>query len=82
MGNKVNKQVVKATIYNTSVKTKAEIRAESDKALKAFLKKGGVVEVGRPARNRKSSMLGKNSRGFIGGTSGFATGYPRRSIGA
>lgn len=82
MGNKVNKQVVKATIYNTSVKTKAEIRAESDKALKAFLKKGGVVEVGRPARNRKSSMMGKNSRGFIGGTSGFATGYPRRSIGA
>ena len=38
-----NKQIV-ATIYNRPVITKAEARAESEKALKAFLKSG---EIGR-----------------------------------
>ena len=66
----------------TMVKTKSQLRAETEKAVKQFLRSGGSIEQGKPARNRKSSMLGKNSRGFIGGTSGFATGYPRRSIGA
>lgn len=78
---KAKKQVVKATIYNTSVKTKAELRVESEKALKAFLRKGGTIEVGRPARARKSVMSSKSSRGFVTGTGGFATGYPRRSVG-
>lgn len=76
------KQLKVATIYNRSVKTKAELREESEKALKAFLKKGGVIEVGRPARARKSVMSSKSSRGFVSGTAGFANGYPRRSVGA
>lgn len=76
------KQVKVATIYNRSVQSKAEMRAESEKALKAFLKKGGVIEVGKPARARKSTMAAKSSRGFVMGTNGFATGYPRRTIGA
>ena len=79
---KVKKQVVLATIYNTSVKTKSELRAESEKALKAFLKKGGVIEVGKPARAKKTKMASKSSRGFVAGTAGFATGYPRRTMGA
>lgn len=79
---KAKKQLVISTIYNTSVKTKAELRAESEKALSVFLRKGGSVEVGRPARARKTAMSGKTSRGFVSGTGGFATGYPRRSVGA
>lgn len=79
---KAKNQVAKATIYNTSVKTKAEFRAESEKAMKSFLKKGGVIEVGRPARDRKITMAAKSSRSFVSGTAGFATGYPRRTIGA
>jgi hypothetical protein len=79
---KSEKVVRKQTIYNTSVKSKAELREESEKALKKFLRSGGVIEVGRPARVRKSTMSAKSSRGFVSGTGGFATGYPRRSIGA
>jgi hypothetical protein len=74
-----NKQIV-SVIYNRPVQTKAEARSESEKALKAFLKAGGVVQVDEKKRKApKSKMSGKNSRGFINGTSGFATGYPRKS---
>ena len=34
---KLQKQVAKSTIYNTSPKTKAELRAESADAIAAFL---------------------------------------------
>jgi hypothetical protein len=80
--SKVDKQVVVATIYNKSAKTKAELRAESEKAMKAFLRTGGSVVVEKPKRTPKTKMSGKNSRGFMAGTSGFATGYPNKSIGA
>jgi hypothetical protein len=74
------KQIV-ATIYNKPVMTKAEARAEGEKALKAFLKKGGVVQVDEKKRKApKTKMSGKSSRGFMGGTGGFATGYPRRTF--
>lgn len=73
---------VKSVIYNTSSKTKAQLREESEKAMQVFLSRGGVVEVGRTARARKSKMVGKMSRGFVSGTGGFATGYPRKSTGA
>jgi len=74
------KQIV-ATIYNKPVMTKAEARAEGEKALKAFLKKGGVVQVDEKKRKApKTKMSGKSSRGFMGGTGGFATGYPRKTF--
>jgi len=74
------KQIV-ATIYNKPVMTKAEARVEGEKALKAFLKKGGVVQVDEKKRKApKTKMSGKSSRGFMGGTGGFATGYPRRTF--
>lgn len=75
------KKMIVATIYNKPAMTKAEARAESEKALKAFLRKGGQVIVEKPQRVRKSKMAAKSSRGFMSGTGGFATGYPRRSIG-
>lgn len=77
------KQVITSTIYNTSTKTKAELRAESELALAKFLKSGGVIQEGRKLRTRKGSKMAvKSSRGYQTGTSGFATGYPRKSTGA
>lgn len=74
------KQQIVATIYNRPVQTKAEIRAESEKALKAFLRKGGVIQVdSRKRREPKSKMSAKSSRGFCTGTSGFASGMPRKT---
>ncbi len=78
---KAEKQMIVATIYNRSVKTKAEVRAEGEKALKAFLRKGGVIQVDEKKRRApKTKMSAKSSRGFVSGTGGFATGYPRKSV--
>lgn len=77
----VKAQIVSA-IYNVPTKSKAELRAESEAALKRFLRAGGEVQVGRKCRVRKTKMASKNSRGFVSGTGGFATGYPRKSTGA
>jgi hypothetical protein len=76
-----NKQIV-ATIYNRPVQTKAEARAESEKAMQAFLRAGGVIQESKSRRTPKASMSSKSSRGYICGTSGFATGFPRRTMGA
>jgi hypothetical protein len=74
------KQIV-ATIYNKPVMSKSEARAEGEKALQAFLKKGGVVQVDEKKRKSpKTKMSGKSSRGFMGGSSGFATGYPSKTF--
>jgi hypothetical protein len=74
--------VNKSVIYNRSTKTKSEIRIESEKALKEFLRKGGVIQVdSRKCKTPKTKMSYKNSRGFIGGSSGFANGYPRKVAG-
>jgi len=79
MKKSVKKQIV-ATIYNVPVRTKAESRAESEKAIAAFLRSGGVIQVdSRKRREPKAKMTGKNSRGFCGGTSGFASGMPRKT---
>ena len=71
------KAVVISTIYNVSTKSKAELRAESEAALKKFLRAGGEIQTGRKSRNRKSKMSCKSSKGFQGGSSGFANGFPR-----
>lgn len=76
------KQLKIATIYNRSTKTKSELRAESEDAITLFLKRGGTIEYGRPARAKKSKMSCKSSKGYVSGTAGFANGYPRKSIGA
>ena len=79
------KAVAKSTIYNTSIKSKSEYRSESESALAAFLKKGGVITECKPSRRGVKAgrkMTGKSSRGFTTGTSGFANGYPKKSTGA
>lgn len=81
---KPSKQAVRiSTIYNRSIVTKAEMRAESEDAITAFLKRGGVIEQCKPSRRKSSAkMSGKSSKGYVSGTGGFATGYPRKSTGA
>ena len=80
---KLQKQIAKSTIYNTNIKTKSELRAESNDAIALFLARGGVIEQGRKPRARKGGKMAcKSSKGFQSGTSGFATGFPRKSTGA
>lgn len=80
MKNNEQKLIV-ATIYNKPVMSKSEAREQGDKALQLFLKKGGVIQVNEKKRKApKTKMSGKSSRGFMGGTSGFATGFPSRTF--
>jgi hypothetical protein len=64
---------------NTIFKSKSEIRAETEKQVKLFLKKGGSIEVAKPRKAPKQRMSGKVTRSSSTGTSGFATGFPRKS---
>lgn len=65
-------------MINTLVKSKSELRAETEKQLKAFLKRGGVIEVVKARKAPKQKMSAKTTRNASTGTSGFATGYPRK----
>lgn len=60
-------------------KSKSELRAESEKALKKFLKQGGTIEIVKSRKAPTSKMRTKSSRGFVQGTSGFAAGAPKKS---
>jgi hypothetical protein len=76
------KTAVTNTIYNTSTKSKSQLREEGEKALQLFLKRGGVIQEAKPSRRKiKATMSSKTTR-FVSGTSGFANGYPRKSTGA
>jgi hypothetical protein len=61
------------------VKTKSQLRAETEKQVKAFLRKGGSVEVVKARKAPTQKMNCKTSRGFVVGTSGFANGMPKKS---
>ena len=76
------KQLITSTIYNTTTKTKSQLRAEGDKALQLFLKRGGAItEVKASRKKTTSKMRANSSKGFVSGTSGFANGFPRSSMG-
>ncbi len=64
---------------NTFFKSKSELRAETEKQVKLFLKKGGSIEVVKARKAPKQRMSGKVTRSASTGTSGFATGFPRKS---
>jgi hypothetical protein len=64
---------------NVIYRSKSDIRAETEIALKQFLRTGGSVEVVATKKAPKQKMRGKSSRGFVTGTSGFANGMPRKS---
>lgn len=65
---------------NQVYKSKSQVRTETADALAEFLARGGTIEVVKARKAPKAKMKTKNSRGFNGGTSGFARGYPSRSI--
>jgi len=60
-------------------KSKAELRAETEKQVAKFLKKGGSIEVVKSRKAPKQKMRGKSSRGYVVGTSGFPAGAPTKS---
>jgi hypothetical protein len=69
---------------NEVYKSKSQIREESAAALAEFLARGGSVEVVKAKKMRKRTtqkMSGKTSRGFRSGSSGFAVGYSRSTLG-
>ena len=76
------KAIATATIYNTTLKTKAQMRAESEDAIAKFLKAGGTIQVAKPSRRKSTSkMTCKTSKGYQSGSAGFAIGFPRGSAG-
>ena len=64
---------------NTIYKSKSQLRQETEAQVKAFLKRGGVIEVIKSRKAPKQKMSGKTTRVGSTGTSGFAVGYPRKS---
>lgn len=65
---------------NVIYKSKSQVRVETSEAIQQFLARGGQIEVVKSRKTPKAKMAAKTSRGFQAGTSGFATGYPKRSI--
>lgn len=65
---------------NTLYKSKSQVRAEGEEALQKFLQAGGTIQVVKAKKAPKVKMTCKSSRGFQGGTAGFSTGFPRRSV--
>ncbi len=64
-------------------KSKAEQRVETSEAIQQFLARGGSIEIVPAKKMRRRTtqrMASKTSRGFQSGTSGFATGYPRKAL--
>lgn len=65
---------------NVIVKSKSEIRAETEKQVALFLKRGGVIEVIKARKAPRTKMKAKSTRVASTGTSGFAVGFPRHSL--
>lgn len=68
---------------NVVYKPKSEVRVETSEAIQQFLARGGQIQVIPAKKQRlrtKQKMSSKSSRGFQGGTAGFAVGYPTRSL--
>jgi hypothetical protein len=61
-------------------KSKAELRAETENALRKFLKQGGSIEVVKSRKGPKMVMRAKVTKQASTGTSGFAVGFPRKSF--
>jgi hypothetical protein len=65
---------------NTIYKSKSQIRTETNEQLAKFLKSGGVIEVVKARKAPRQLMSGKTTRQASTGTSGFATGFPRKAF--
>jgi hypothetical protein len=66
-------------MISTIHKSKSELRVETEKQVALFLKKGGSIQIVKTRKAPKQRMSGKTTRNASTGTSGFATGFPRKS---
>jgi hypothetical protein len=71
--------IEKGDKMTTIFKTKSQLRVEGEAALKKFIRSGGAIEIVKPRKAPKQYMRGKTTRVGSTGSSGFATGYPKRS---
>ena len=65
---------------NELYKPKSVVRQETSDAVAEFLARGGQIEVVKSRKAPKQKMRAKNSRGFNGGSSGMAVGFPSKSL--
>jgi hypothetical protein len=68
---------------NVVYKPKSVVRQETSESIQQFLASGGQIQVVPAKKTRKRTtqkMSSKSSRGYQSGTSGFATGYPRKTL--
>ncbi len=65
---------------NEVYKSKSQLREETSEALQQFLARGGQIQVVKARKAPTQKMLGKQSRNASTGSSGFAAGYPSRSL--
>lgn len=61
-------------------KTKSQLRTETSDSVEAFLRAGGTIEVVKSRKAPKQKMRSKSTRTPAKSTSGFAIGFPSRSI--
>jgi len=65
---------------NVVYKSKSQVRIETQDTVELFLARGGQIEVVKPRKAPKQKMSAKTTRQSSTGTSGFAAGFPKRSI--
>lgn len=65
---------------NELYKSKSQLRTETADAVEQFLARGGQIQVVKARKAPKPKMRAKNDRGYNGGSSGFARGFPTRSM--
>ena len=65
---------------NVVYKSKSQLRVETSEALQQFLASGGRIELVKSRKAPKQSMRSKSTKSGSTGTSGFAVGYPSKSL--
>jgi hypothetical protein len=65
---------------NVVYKSKSQLREETSDALQQFLARGGQIEIVKSRKAPKMKMRGKTTRTASTGTSGFAVGFPTKSL--
>ena len=65
---------------NVVYKPKSQLRTETSEALQQFLACGGQIQVVKSRKAPKQLMRGKSTKSGSTGTSGFAVGYPTKSL--
>jgi len=67
-------------MITTIYKSKSQLRQETADSVQQFLARGGQIEVVKARKAPKQKMSAKTTRQSSTGTSGFAVGFPKRSI--